>query len=71
MAKFNVAQRVKVVDMNSPLDDCVGTVIVVAPRQDGFSYWLRFDPNPQGGRFNEEQLQAASQRNEARPQHCD
>jgi hypothetical protein len=60
VAKFNVAQRVKVVDTNNPHDDCVGTVIVVTPQQDGFSYWLRFDPNPQGGRFNEEQLQAAS-----------
>ncbi len=60
MAKFNVAQRVKVVDMNNPLVDCVGTVVVVSTRHDVISYWLRFDPNPQGGRFNEDQLQAAS-----------
>ena len=58
MARFSVSQLVKVVDQNSPHHDLIGSVIVVTPQNGGFFYWLRFDPNPAGGRFGEEQLQA-------------
>lgn len=60
MGLFKVDQRVQVIDRDSPHHDSVGKVIVVTPDQDRFFYWLRFDPNPTGGRFAEEQLQAAA-----------
>lgn len=60
MAKFSIAQMVKVVDHQSPHHDLVGSVIVVTPRNGGFFYWLRFGSTPDGGRFGEEQLQAAA-----------
>lgn len=60
VARFEVSQKVQVVDKDSPDHDSVGRVIVVTPEQDGFFYWLRFDLNPTGGRFNEEQLQAVA-----------
>lgn len=58
MAKFSISQLVKVVDQSSTHHDLIGSVIVVTPENSGFFYWLRFDPNPDGGRFGEEQLQA-------------
>jgi hypothetical protein len=58
VAKFSVSQLVKVVDQGSSHRDLIGSVIVITPENDGFFYWLRFDPNPDGGRFGEEQLQA-------------
>lgn len=58
MAKFIVSQLVKVIDRSSPQHDLIGSVLVVWPENGRFSYWLRFDPNPAGGRFGEEQLQA-------------
>lgn len=60
MAKFNVSQKVKVVDVTSDHHGEVGTVTVVAPKQDSNFYWLLFGPMPAGGRFGEDQLQAAS-----------
>ena len=59
MALFKVDQRVQVIDQDSPHYDSVGRVIVITPDQDRFFYWLRFDSNVTGGRFGEEQLQAA------------
>ena len=58
MAKFTVSQLVKVIDQSSVHHDLIGSVIVVTPQNGGFFYWLRFDPNPAGGRFGEDQLQA-------------
>jgi hypothetical protein len=58
VAKFSVSQMVKVIDQGSSHRDLIGAVIVITPENDGFFYWLRFDPNPDGGRFGEEQLQA-------------
>jgi hypothetical protein len=60
VALFKVDQRVQVVDMDSLHHESVGRVIVITPEQDRFFYWLRFDPNPTGGRFGEEQLQAVA-----------
>ncbi len=60
MAKFNVSEKVKVVDVTSDHHGEVGTVTVVAPKQGSTFYWLLFGPVPGGGRFGEEQLQAAS-----------
>ena len=60
MARFKVDQKVQVVDKGSLHHDSVGRVIVITPEQDRFFYWLRFDPNPTGGLFNEEQLQAVA-----------
>jgi hypothetical protein len=60
VARFKVDQRVQVVDKDSLHHDSVGRVIVITPEQDRFFYWIRFDPNPTGGRFNEEQLPAAA-----------
>ena len=60
MAKFNVSQKVRVVDAASDHHGEVGTVTVVAPKQDSNFYWLLFGPMPAGGRFGEDQLQAAS-----------
>ena len=58
MAKFSVSQMVKVIDQGSSHRDLIGSVIVITPGNNGVFYWLRFDPNPDGGRFGEEQLQA-------------
>jgi hypothetical protein len=60
MAKFNVSQKVKVVDVNSDHHGEVGTVTVVAPKQDSNFYWLKFGSTASGGRFGEDQLQAAA-----------
>jgi hypothetical protein len=60
VALFKVDQRVLVIDQDSPHHAMFGKVVVVTPDQDKFVYWLRFDPNPMGGRFAEEQLQAAA-----------
>ncbi len=60
VALFKVEQRVLVTDQDSPQHAMFGRVIVVTPDQDRFFYWLRFDPNLTGGRFGEEQLQAAA-----------
>lgn len=60
MALFKIDQRVQVVDQDSPHRNSVGKVIVITPELERFFYWLRFDPNPSGGRFAEEQLQAAA-----------
>jgi len=54
VAKFSVSQLVKVVDQSNMHRDLIGSVIVVTPENGGFFYWLRFDPNPDGGRFGEE-----------------
>ena len=59
MALFRIDQRVRVVDQDSQHRNSVGRVIVITPELDRFFYWLRFDPNPTGGRFAEEQLQVA------------
>jgi hypothetical protein len=59
LALFEVDQRVQVVDRHSPHHDSVGKVVVVTVGQNRFLYWLRFDSNPKGGLFAEEQLQAA------------
>jgi len=59
VALFKIDQRVQVIDQGSPHRNSIGKVIVVTPAQDRFFYWLRFDPNPTGGRFAEEQLQVA------------
>jgi len=61
VARFSIAQMVKVIDQKSSHHDLVGSVIVVTSANGGFFYWLRFDPSPDGGRFGEEQLQAACQ----------
>jgi hypothetical protein len=58
VAKFSVSQVVKVVDPSSRHHDLVGSVIVVTPENGSFFYWLRFEPNLDGGRFREEQLAA-------------
>lgn len=60
MAKFDFAQRVKVIDAASDYNGQVGTVVVIAPKEDTVYYWLMFGPTSSGGRFGEEQLQAAS-----------
>jgi hypothetical protein len=60
VAKFIVSQLVKVVDQSNSHHDLVGSVILVAPEDEAFFYWLRFDPNPDGGRFGEEQLEATA-----------
>ncbi len=60
VAKFSIAQFVKVIDQQSPHHDLVGSVIVVAPGKGGFFYWLRFGSTSDGGRFGEEQLQAVA-----------
>ena len=60
MAKFDVSQKVKVVDTASDHHGQVGTVAVIAPKKEAVFYWLMFGPMPSGGRFGEEQLQAAS-----------
>ena len=59
MAKFSVSQLVKVIDPGSVHHNLIGSVIVVTLVDSGFFYWLRFDPTLDGGRFREEQLQAA------------
>ncbi len=59
MARFSIAQMVKVVDQNSPHHDLAGSMIVITSGDSGSFYWLRFDPISAGGRFREEQLQAA------------
>ena len=60
MAKFKVSEKVKVVDVTSDHHGEVGTVTVVAPKQDSIFYWLLFGPIPAGGRFGEDQLREAS-----------
>jgi hypothetical protein len=60
MAKYRVSEKVKVVDVTSDHHGEVGTVTVIAPKQGGIFYWLMFGPAASGGRFGEDQLQAAS-----------
>lgn len=61
MAKFSVSQLVKVIDLSSPQHELTGSVLVVWPENGRFSYWLRFELNPAGGPFGDEQLQAMAQ----------
>ncbi|MBM4444662.1 MAG: hypothetical protein FJ020_05075 [Chloroflexi bacterium] len=60
MAKFSVSEKVKVVDVTSGHHGQVGTVTVIAPKQVGTFYWLKFGSAASGGRFGEDQLQAAT-----------
>lgn len=53
MAKFDVSQRVKVVDVDSSHNGQIGTVTVIAPKKDAVFYWLMFGPPPSGGRFQD------------------
>lgn len=45
MAKFDVSQRVKVVDVDSSHNGQIGTVTVIAPKKDAVFYWLMFGPH--------------------------
>lgn len=65
MAKFQVNQKVRVVDKNSPQHGRVATVSVVTPQQNSVIYGLMFDLKenpklPAVGRFVEEQLEATA-----------